>query len=261
MFKKKERRKFVEHKIDSSVMKDSLEFDWDALYERAYGELGLQQTKRDQIITIYLAIFSFLIPFALSEEKFSWQVKGFIFMAAAIVGILFAFVIIRYRVYKEVYWLCCQTLTVLFGVQRDKIDKELIQQFFFETIQKKGKSFCVERDEKEMEFSKIKYVKKNIFSSETIHFFIHAFISAVISGLSVGLIFKIYLENRIWIAIIVGIIVFLMLSWSYFRECIKVYGVLADGYNDSFNFAFSKAWFLHLYREKGNNEIDREKQE
>ena len=36
------------------------------LYERADAEMGLQQSKRDQIINIYLGMFSFLIPFAIS---------------------------------------------------------------------------------------------------------------------------------------------------------------------------------------------------
>ena len=35
----------------------------------------------------------------------------------------------------------------------------------------------------------------------------------------------------------------------YFRKCEDVYAVLQDGTNASFNRAFSKAWFLHIYFE------------
>lgn len=126
--------------IGEEQRKAHLEIDLDAHYERAYAELGLQQTKRDQIITLYLAMFSFLIPFALSLESLSWRVKGLIFLATAVVGVLFALVIIRYRIYKEVYWLCCQSLTVLQGIRTELLNKETIQQVYYSTLYKKEKA-------------------------------------------------------------------------------------------------------------------------
>lgn len=238
---------FTPIKLDDTTKKTHLDIDLNSHYERAFSELGLQQAKRDQIITLYLAIFSFLIPFALSMENLSWQLKGLIFMAAAIVGILFSLVIIRYRIYKEVYWLACQTITALYGFKQEALTKELIQTIYYRTLVKKGKGFCKDPDSENLEFSKAKYVRKNLFSSESIYFFIHSFITALIFGLSMGLIIEVSLLLRIIIAAVCGIALFLLLSAKYFRECIKVYGVLIDRKDTSFNNAFSKAWFLHFY--------------
>ena len=83
-----ENGKFNAAKIPQSAKKSQNDIDLNQLYERSINELGLQQSKRDQLLTIYLAMFSFLIPFALSIEVISWQVKGFIFLATAVVGIV-----------------------------------------------------------------------------------------------------------------------------------------------------------------------------
>lgn len=238
---------FIPMELDETAKKKYLDIDLNAHYERAFSELGLQQSKRDQIITLYLAIFSFLIPFALSMENLSWQLKGLIFMAAAIVGILFSLVIVRYRIYKEVYWLACQTITALYGINGEALSKELIQTLYYKTLYKKGKGFFKDPDSPDPKFSKAKYVRKNLFSSESIYFFIHSFITALIFGLSVGLIFEVNLLLRIIIGAVCGVALFLLLSAKYFSECIKVYGVLIDGKDKSFNNAFSKAWFLHFY--------------
>ncbi len=249
--------KFEVVKIPDEAKKTEIDIDLNKLYERADAELGLQQSKRDQIITIYLAIFSFLIPFALSMEILSWQVKGLIFLATAIVGILFANIIVRYRIYKEAYWLCCQTITVLFGIKQEYLRKSIVQQCYRETIYKKGKKYLIDKKTKEVDkngnhitvkdFSKAKYVKDNIFSSETLYFFIHSFITALIFGLSIALILKFSLIINIIVGIACAIALFLILSAKYFSECIKIYGVLIDGTHKSFNYAFSKAWFLHFY--------------
>lgn len=263
-------------KIPKSYRRDSIDIDLNELYARANAELALQQNKRDQIITIYLAMFSFLIPFALSMDILSWQVKGLIFLAVAIVGILFALVIIRYRIYKEAYWFCCQAITVLFGIKAENYNKQTVQQVYKECIMKKSKKFFIKNEKKhklngkrvlyaindidgfhkakpeEMEgetyiFSKKAYVSGNIFSAESIHFFIHAFITSLMLGLSLALV----VGSGLIVGIIVGAITviasFLILSFLYFKECIKIYGVMVDGTTKSFNAAFSKAWFLHFY--------------
>lgn len=238
---------FLFPKIQKSEKRDHLNINLDALYERAFSELGLQQSKRDQIITVYLAMFSFLIPFALSMEGIGWQVKGLIFLAMAIVGVLFGLIIVRYRIYKEVYWLCCQSLTVLQSIQPEKINKEMIQRVYYHTMYKKGKGFIKVNKKGKKRFRKVHYVKKNLFSSESIYFFIHSFITALIFGLSMGLILPGGLPVRILIAAIASVVLVLALGGKYFAECIKVYSVLADDTDESFNKTFSKAWFLHFY--------------
>ena len=65
---KKENAVFTPKAIDSSLMAEKSDVDLNALYERASSELGLQQTKRDQIITLYLAVFHSLCPL-----RFLWR--------------------------------------------------------------------------------------------------------------------------------------------------------------------------------------------
>lgn len=243
--KDEEETLFKPIKIHNGQRKHTFDVDLNALYERAFSELGLQQSKRDQIVTLYLAMFSFLIPFALSLDAVTWQVKGCIFLAAAIVGVLFALVIVRYRIYKEIYWLCCESITVLFGIKNHKIDKKMVQSVFFWSVHKKGKKYL--EGEKPEIFNKKKYIKDNLFSSESIYFFIHILLTALIFGLSVGLMCSLRISLNIIIGGVSGAVLFVILSIKYFRECIAIYNVLTDKKEDSFNKIFSKAWFLHFY--------------
>ncbi len=72
-------------------------------------------------------------------------------------------------------------------------------------------------------------------------------ITASLLGLSVALILP--LSNTL--STVCGIAAALLLLTGllafYFYECIKVYGVLIDQKDSSFNFAFKNAWFLHFF--------------
>ena len=147
--------------VDSSYFRNSPKFSIDDMYERAFNELGLQQAKRDQLITIYLAAFAFILPSLLSAQKINWTINAWIFMGLGVIGFLFAMIIIRYRVYKEIYWHCCRTLNVLMDVDEDKRSKELIQNIFYNCMCKKIKSCINEKGE----FQGFVFFRKNIFSS------------------------------------------------------------------------------------------------
>lgn len=73
---------FKNKEYDINLKAESSGVDLENLYSLANAELALQQSKRDQIITIYLAMFYFLLPFALSMESIGLQVKGFIFFGS-----------------------------------------------------------------------------------------------------------------------------------------------------------------------------------
>ena len=64
-------------KIDNSLFRNSPNFDINEMYERAFDELGLQQSKRDQLITIYLAAFAFIFPPLLTAESINWIIAKF----------------------------------------------------------------------------------------------------------------------------------------------------------------------------------------
>ena len=243
-----------EQKIDSAKLKENKDYDLGKIYEQAHSELSLQQSKRDQIITIYLALCSFLLPFALGEEMIPITMKGLLFIIVGIVGMLFSFITVRYREYKEAYWLCCQTITVLLSFKTEELDKSTVQRAFYHCLRKKGKKYLVEK-KGEKRFRKMLYVKKNLFSSETIHFIIIALMSAFISALGVGLILSSFEVMGIVIAVIVGLLVFNYLLSVFFRTCIRIYLTLETKNKEgderrrsaAFKKVFSKAWFLHFY--------------
>lgn len=235
--------------FDESKVDDMPKYDLVTIYEKCIDEMTLQQSKRDQIITIYLAMFSFIVPFALSSEQLDLFAKGFVFLSIAIIGFGFSLIIIRYRMYKEVYWICCQTITNLMSFKAGEIDKETIQAVYYTCLKKKGESFGINKNSKKI-FRYWNFFWKNIFSGETIYCLIHTFIVSVLSGLSIFLISYEKPYNSINIGIIIGVISFILQVYYYFKNLIEVYNVLVDGTNDSFNKAFSKAWFLHLYVEK-----------
>lgn len=237
---KEANEKIKELSMDDA-MEDYIKVELSDLYEKADAELGLQQTKRDQLITIYIALLAFLVPAVLDAEKIEPMVQGFLFLSAAIVGILFSLVIIRYRVYKEIYWLCCQSITFMYGMKEEFRKEKYIKNVFYKTLKKKGKSFY-----EDGKFSKTKYRRKNLFSSETLYFIVHIFITSLVLGLSAGLIFPIHISLRISLGIVCGIIAFSILLRAYFEKCIEVYQVLIDGLKSSFKSTFSKAWFLHF---------------
>ncbi len=245
--RKKNPTPFLNKTVHAGKWKTTCDFDLPSLYERAYEELALQQAKRDQIITIYLAVFSFLVPFALSMDILSWQSKGLILLAVAIIGVFFSLIIIRYRIYKEAYWLCCQSLTVLMNLRPEEIDKATIQGVYYQSLYKKGHSYVIEKPGKPKRFHKWKYVKKNLFSAETMHFIIQALITSILFGLSVALILSLDLLFSVLIGVVAGLALLLVFLKVYFDQCCDVYRVLVDDSDEAFNKTFSKAWFLHFY--------------
>ena len=242
-----------EQKIDTSILKEEKNYNLFELYKEAHSELSLQQSKRDQIITIYMALCSFLLPFALGEEIISMQIKGIIFIVLGVIGMLFSYITIRYREYKEAYWLCCQALTVLQNFNEDKLDKKTVQSVFYHCLRKKGKKYLREKNG-EKKIRKLNYIQKNTLSSETFHFFIIALMCSFIFALGISLMFSETTFVSVAICIAIGIAVWFILFCIYFRNCIRIYECLEvkgndneKRRNDAFNKAFSKAWFLHFY--------------
>lgn len=220
-------------------------YDFQLLYERVHEELTLQQTKRDQIISLYLALVSFLIPFAFSVDSLPMQAKGAIFLALGMVGVMFASIIVRYRVYKEVYWLCCQTVSQLMNYETADINKAVVQHTFYTVLTKKARKFV--RKTKRGQMDHRLFFCKNVNSAETLHYVIHSLVVTVIFSLGVAVM----LPVELWIAAVVGAaagaVLFVCLLVNYFAKCEEVYRVAIDGQDASFNKAFDKAWFLHFY--------------
>ena len=227
--------------------KPFIDADLSSLYDKAYSELGLQQAKRDQLITIYIALFSVIVPVCFGVEALDPFLRGIILAAGAFVGLLFSMIVVRYRIYKEVYWLCCQTLTTLLSIKQEAYTKDGIQSVFFSCLKKRGKSYRKDPDDEDSPFLRRVYVKKNLFSAETLYFFIISFLTATIFGLAAFYLIPTSLIIKLIASLLIALLALFYLMYSYFSESIKVYKVLIDNSNASFNATYRKAWLLHFF--------------
>ena len=151
--------KFTNKELKNKDIKIAKNYDFSNLYEHAHSELSLQQTKRDQIIALYLSICTFLLPFTLSQDSISMPAKGLIFMVIGLIGFLMASIIVRYRVYKEIYWACCQCISQLKTFDVNDIDKETVQALFYQVLKKKSSSSL--KFKKNGKVNHFLFVKKN----------------------------------------------------------------------------------------------------
>lgn len=238
--------KFTNKEIKNKDIKIARNYDFSNLYEHAHSELSLQQTKRDQIIALYLSICTFLLPFTLSQDSINTPAKGLIFMVIGLIGFLMASIIVRYRVYKEIYWACCQCISQLKTFDVNDIDKETVQALFYQVLKKKSSSFIKFRKNGKVNY--LLFVKKNLFSAETLYYVIHSIMTCILVGLGLVLVrlFNSTLYNAI-AGIIFGLFVFFVLMHAYFKNLKDVYRVIIDDEDSLFNKTFSKAWFLHFY--------------
>ena len=241
---------FILPDIDLPEYRQEKHYDLKELYRLTYEELGLQQSKRDTLISLYIALFSFIIPFTLSmnsQDLPLWG-KGVLFCVMGIIGCLMAGIIIRYRMYKEVYWLACRTISQLKNYDTACINKALVQGTFYKTMQKKGKSY-VRTTPEGKKFRWLRFIQKNTFSAETGYFMIHSLLTAIIMGLGIALV--LYGQyGSMWgigLGIGLGAAVLAVLMLWYYRILYSVYAVLVDGKDASFNHAFATAWQLHFY--------------
>lgn len=250
-----DKEKFTDTQYDPNKTDRYLNVDLMQVYEWSSAEVGLQQNKRDQLVAIYFSMFSVLTAI-LSTQDADWRIGGWIFLAVAIVGYLFSTVILRYRIYKETLWLCCETLTVMMACPRETLGRENIRALYYEAMYKKARKFLKPREEGEDNseppgIDDRTFLKVQSFSAETTYYLVHAFITAALFGLSIGILLGsnavLAPSAAVAVGALCGIGLIAVLMARYFRGLKAVYMVLEDGLEDSFLGAFSKAWFLHFY--------------
>lgn len=93
---------FEKFELTPDLFDTKKEINFENLYNLCTAELSLQQSKRDQIIAFYVAIAGFLIPTAYELDVSVWF-RGAAFALVAFIGAMLCRVVVRYRVYKEVY--------------------------------------------------------------------------------------------------------------------------------------------------------------
>lgn len=249
MFKKRKADnsgEFLNKEYCKEKINKEAEYDLCMLFEKSNEEMVAQQAKRDQIISLFLAIFSFVVPFALSMEGIDTAFKGLIFLAIAIIGVLFSLVIIRYRLYKESYWLCCQTLTSLMSFKQKELNKETIQAVYYQCMKKKFKKY-VDDKVNPPKFKRTQFYLTTLYSGETILYVVQAFMTALTAGLSILFLCSHLGSIQYVFASVGAILVLIWLVNMFLSELMHAYDVLVYDTNASFNKTYSRAWFLHFF--------------
>ncbi len=221
--------------------------DLQEMHAQCTQELTLQQSKRDQLIAFYLTITG-LVSTYLFSEKVNLGICAVIFFILFLVGFIWSTVIIRYKVYKDAYWVCCKTISSLYCVEREIIDKAYVQHTFYKAIEKSYKDIPRKKHD-ETRPSLIKNIKKNFTSAEFLMFLTLALLSALSGGA-----FLFFLSNILnwgWIGHLMSVLlVVVFIAWqisSYNKAALSVYKVVIDKLDSSFSKTFKKAWFLHFF--------------
>ena len=230
-------------KVDRDIFNETVDFNIEEMYDRVVAEMTAQQTKRDQLLMIYFAALAFIFPSLISAGNISWSISGWAFIGLGVVGFLFSLITIRYRLYKEVYWHSCRTLSVMMSVDKIHWKKENIQGILYQCLRKKFKKYLLDNGKANIK----KFVWDNSFSSETLYVIILAIISNAVlaSGLSLVLPFVLWL--KILIGVLCGLAVFIIIMIIYFYSLLSVYKVCISQKEEFFNIAFGNAWFFHFY--------------
>ncbi len=219
--------------------------DLQKLFEHCSQELTLQQSKRDQLIAFYLTISGLLTTYLFSGQ-ISAMLRGLIFMGLFLLGCLWLTVILRYRIYKEVYWLCCRTISSLYSADRSHIDKALLQHHFYASMCKCAKSIPLNSKGRPRLVS---FAWKNRSSAEYVMFATLVLLTSICGSL--GLMLLLQPLNWGWGTwVLLGICEVCFLSGQtlhYNKEILAVYDVTRDQLDSSFNKVFKKAWQLHMF--------------
>lgn len=234
--------------LNDEAFNDNPNIDLSKLYEMSCKEMALQQSKRDTIINVYMLIFSFMVPFVFSLENIEILEKGLIFSVLGFLGIIFSTIAVRYRVYKEAYWITCATITQMGNLKSTMYTKEIVQSLYYKCMYKKWCKYIKVNKKSISSFNKWKIFTKNIFSAETLYYLVISLITVITLSIGIYTTLSVWVSNPLLISLIIVVCVFIWLIWMYYYNLTKIYSVLIDKKESSFNFAFSKAWFLHFYK-------------
>lgn len=217
--------------------------DLDSCYEQAVAELALQQSKRDQIIAFYLTILGFVIPNVIDLD-IKAGAKTVAFVAMYAIGLIFCHVILRYRIYKEVYWIACRVITQLCNIIPSARNEKVIYTLFFRCLEKNRDSIVIKN--KDNKNSILKSFKRQINSAETL-----LFETLLLFTTFVGCIGLLHLKEVSVIACVVGtafvIYMLIKVNYKYVTRLMSLYKCVDTDNLDDLKETFKKAWMLHCF--------------
>lgn len=236
-----------EKKIVTKIPKEAYNpkgsMDLDNTYGQSVSELGLQQSKRDQIIAFYLTILGLVTPSVIGMEVGNGA-KAVAFFVMYGVGAIFCHVILRYRIYKEVYWIACRVITQLCNIHEEKRTKQVIYTLFFNSLKKNMGTIVIKG--KNGKNSLLKSFKRQLNSAETL-----LYETLVLFASFVGFIGSWYLTKVSVILAVISIlyIVYMIvrMNYKYARRLMDLYVCVDSGLQEDLDKTFAKAWMLHCY--------------
>ncbi len=219
--------------------------DMQKVHEQCMQELALQQSKRDQLIAFYLTITGLVSAYLFSSDV-TLTIRIFILAALFIIGCIWSAIAIRYKTYKDSYWMACKTISSLFSENLEQIDKPRLQHTFYCVLKKCYKGVPKDKNGKPQ---LLKYAKKNLTSAEFLMFFTLALLSAM-SG-AAGLLVIFLALGLGWISYVIVAVFFIGFlvyqALKYNKAALSIFKVLQDNSDAAFNKAFEKAWLLHFF--------------
>ena len=227
--------------------------DLDNCYNLTVAELGLQQTKRDQILALYLAILGFVVPSIVNLEVHDLA-KAFAFICMYLVGMMLTHVILRYRIYKEVYWIACRVISQLCNIKHGGRNKDVILTLFYHTLEKNLGTIVKyrKRDEKNPDpnapkkRSIIRSFRRQLNSAETLLFETLALFSTAVGFVGSFYIFPHSIAGGILTFIFI-IAMLVSVNYKYTSRLMELYKCIDSGDPKDLLIPFGKAWMLECY--------------
>ena len=217
--------------------------DLDNCYDMTVAELGLQQTKRDQIIAFYLTILGFVIPNVISLDIPGWT-KAAAFLSMYAIGAIFCHVILRYRIYKEVYWIACRVITQLCNIKPEGRNLTTIHTLFFHAL-KKNISTIV-KYKKNGKRSLLRSFRRQLNSAETLLFETLAIFATFVGGIGAAYIYTYSLVLCV-IVILLLLAMLIVMNYKYTARLMDLYKCIDSEDLEDLKIPFSKAWMLECY--------------
>ncbi len=237
----------TKNKIPKSIKKEYYDhdgyMDLDNCYDMTVAELGLQQSKRDQIIAFYLTILGFVIPNVISLE-ISNTAKGIAFLGMYFIGAIFCHVILRYRIYKEVYWIACRVITQLCNIKPAQRNREVIHTLFYHALKKNINTIV--KYKKNGERSLLRSFRRQLNSAETLLFETLAIFATLVGCIGASYLFD---HNKIIsnIILVLLLLMFIIMNYKYTTRLMDLYKCIDTDSLDDLLIPFSKAWMLECY--------------
>lgn len=241
------------NKIPNSCYSKDDSMDLDSCYAQTVAELGLQQSKRDQIIAFYLTILGFVIPSVVSLEVGDCP-KALAFMAMYAIGSIFCHVILRYRIYKEVYWIACRVISQMCNIKSDCRTKANIYILFYNALDKNKSTIVQYAKNRSVGSARrrsiVRSFKRQLNSAETLLYETLALFSSFVGAIGGFYAWRVAkpLGVVVWLLIIY---MFIRINYKYVTRLMALYNCVdeqdADKKLEQMEATFAKAWMLHCY--------------